>query len=151
MIYNNIEKVISKQELFLLLQKDGPYNEEELQKVNNYFDDIMKMIKNKNPGYEERIKELNAYLENLQVNKEIFTERENDFMARCYKLYDELEKTNGLDKGTQLTLRQDGVKTSQVTPVEDENNNYGFSSPEAIIILISSIVVVLSIIVISLF
>ncbi len=147
--YTSTETTISKQELIEIISKDGPYSEEELNKVNAFFNDIMLMITNDNVGYEEIINDLNAYVESVQVSKDSYTERETDFMNRCYQLYDEVEKKKGVNKGAQLTLTPNGSKTSQVA--YDDSNNYGFSSPASIIILISSIVVVLSIIVLSLF
>ena len=149
MNYTNTSSTISKKDLFDIISKDGPYSNQELEQVNNYFKDIENMIKNNIAGYESIMEELNNYVEQLQISKNVFSEREDDFMKRCYKLYDELEMKKGNSKGSQLTLKTDAAKYTQVD--SDENNSYGFSSPAAIIIMIASIVVVLSIIVLSLF
>ncbi len=102
--YQNTTNILSDNDLSHLVSK-GNYSSTEVEMINNYINNLDKMIDNKDPNVESKMQILSDSIANLQIFKDTFTPEEQTVIDKFYELSEKLNKSLGLDKGQVLTYK----------------------------------------------
>jgi len=115
---------MSNEEFLSLISSEKVFSEEEINKLNNYHNNLLNKINNGDTDIEETLNKIDSLLENMQINGSIHY---NEVSKMYNELKETYDKKYGIEKGKPYVL-------------ERKNNNNGLMNAVILVLGIGIIV-----------